>query len=279
MTTTNARLDRANTADSMAHLHSGASNATQKVDFAKNDFTRSFADLFSDLQPSQAMQRSVTPSSRDLVRGSIATLAAIGSLFASPAVAVAVPQETGTTVSLNPAELGRTNAGRSSATVSRHARRHALGRIDPVRAVDDLKRWLHMNDTAVANACGFSRRSLTNWRGGGGTYDAASRRLFAVHALVGNLIQVLGDVRTGLWLGVDDGTGVGRSRQEALNADDGFRKVLTQAAPLLFPELARSVDLLAVDEPSEAEVSSLVASARTRTPVTGGGPTRVRNPR
>lgn len=183
-----------------------------------------------------------TPVTRDaatttsLVRNSILGLAAVSSIFAglvSPAQA-----ENAATTSLvrrnevreaawwetGPEELGIADGGHESGSPA------AL-------AADDLKSWLTMTDSEVSALCGFSRRSLVNWRNGAAAYGASSRRLFSIHALVGHLVAKLGERGALLWFGVDNGAG--ETRLAALSrGEDGLRRVLTLAEPVLFPEMA-----------------------------------------
>jgi len=146
-------------------------------------------------------------------------------------------------------------------------------------AADQLKEWLSLNDSELADLCGFSRRSLLNWRNGGGVYGASSRRLFAIHALIGHIAVRLGSERAMLWLNAGDIVGV--SRLQALaDGEDGIRRVLSQAEPIIFPEFAKRANFESgvsdaeaasvMVEASRAEVSSSSPVRRARKPLTDG---------
>lgn len=175
---------------------------------------------------------------KNVVRSSLIGLAAATSIFAGGVVS---PAGAETTTNISPAR--RTNEVRQSnwweSTRERlqdaSAKRERGSTSDSAAlAADDLKDWLALSDSDVANLCGFSRRTLLNWRTGtSAPHGTSSRRLFAVHALIGHLLDSVGPDRTRLWLEMDDGAGL--SRLDALGTgDEGVRRVLTQAEPLLF---------------------------------------------
>lgn len=224
-----------------------------------------------------------TPVSMDFWRSSMAGIAAFGALLAVPATASLAAAEAGTALVQHrrvnePRMETGTNASsppvREMALVKRSKR--GLGRGAEEQAVDDLKVWLLLNDSDVAELCGVSRRSLTNWRQGTSAYGASSRRLYSLHALVGHLGKVLGPDRAFLWLHADDGTETGTSRVERLGSEDGIRRILTQAEPILFPKTAPYGSFDVNAGLSEAEISEVLASARGMGAVPGGAPRRPR---
>lgn len=175
---------------------------------------------------------------KNVVRSSLIGLAAATSIFAG---GVTSPAAAETTTNISPAR--RTNEVRQSTwwestreKLQDASAKRGGGAVSDSAALaaDDLKDWLALSDSDVANLCGFSRRTLLNWRtGASAPHGNSSRRLFAIHALIGHLLDSAGPDRTRLWLEMDDGTGL--SRLDALGAgDEGVRRVLTQAEPLLF---------------------------------------------
>lgn len=214
---------------------------------------------------------------RAVVRNSLIGLAAATSIFASD-VSFSAVAETGTMIS----PMRRANEVRNGTWWEsvperlREVRANGVAPSSAAAAADDLKEWLRLSDTEVAGLCGFSRRSLLNWRNGAGAHGTSSRRLFSIHALVGHLMTALGPPRAGLWLGMDDGMGL--SRLDALGAnDDGVRRVLTQAQPLLFGEVPTGDDF--DSGLTDAEAARVMMSVRTEDEPAQTSPVRrVRRP-
>lgn len=198
---------------------------------------------------------------RTVVRNSLIGLAAATSIFAGDVSSSAVV-ETGTIIS----PVRRANEVRqgtwweSAPERLGEIRANGVAPSSAATAADDLKKWLTLSDTEVAELCGFSRRSLLNWRNGAGAHGTSSRRLLSIHALIGHLMTAVGPARAGLWLGMDDGTGL--TRLDALRAnDDGMRRVLTQAEPLLFGEVPARGDF--DSGLTDAEAARVMMSVRT----------------
>lgn len=143
------------------------------------------------------------------------------------------------------------------------------------RASEELKEWLALTDTELAELCGVSRRTVLNWRKGGGTHGISSRRLLSIHALVGHLAARLGSISQAmLWLDTADEDG--RSRLEKVaSGEQGIRRVLRAAEPILFPEVveSRHFDSGLSDE----EASSIVAQVAAVQPPSSAPVRRVRN--
>lgn len=222
-----------------------------------------------------------TPTSRDLLRGSLAGLAALGALFV-PSASASV--DVGTTIAqvrrLNEprAETGENNPKRPAPPTAPAAAEGRGQSISPAEAVDELKSWLLLNDSEVSEVGGFARRSLTNWRGGSKAYGASSRRLFAAHALVAHLVAALGEDGMRLWLWADDGSGTGVSRADRLRHDDGLPIVLSMAERFLFERTAPFGSFDVNAGMSDREVAALQASARPATTVGDSPVRRVRKP-
>ena len=148
----------------------------------------------------------------------------------------------------------------------------------PLRAVEDIKMWLSLNDGEVAELCGFSRRSLLNWRKGSDAYGASTRKLLAVHALVSSLNSNWGSGTTRLWF---EGPDVrGKSRLESIATEvDGLRLAIADVSGVLFvrPSSYNAADVNA--GMTDKEVSAVMAN-----PAMVNGPTgrttarRVRKP-
>lgn len=207
---------------------------------------------------------------RAVVRNSLIGLATATSIFAG---GVSSPAAAATTIS----PVRRANEVRqgtwweSARETLRAVRADGESPSSAATAADDLKEWLALSDTEVSEICGFSRRSLLNWRNGAAAHGTSSRRLFSIHALVGHLMSALGPARAGLWLGMDDGTGL--SRLDALGADsDGIRRVLTQAEPLLFAELPARDDF--DSGLTDAEAARVMMSARSEEEAAPTAPVR-----
>lgn len=65
--------------------------------------------------------------------------------------------------------------------------------------VTDLRSWLGITKTQVAELGGFDRRNLSNWERGG-AYPSTVRHLLSVHALVGAIVDKLGQGHAMAWL-------------------------------------------------------------------------------
>lgn len=224
-----------------------------------------------------------TPVSLDFWRASMVGIAAFSALLAPGTISPA-SAETGTALVQSPrvnhprAETGSNLPSATEREVSSSWRpKRASGRGTEDQAVNDLKVWLLLNDSDIAELCGVSRRSLTNWRNGTSAYGASLRRLYSVHALVSHLGEVLGLDRALLWLSADDGTKTDMSRVMRLaEGEHGIRLILTQAEPILFPKTAPYGSFDVNAGLSEAEISQLMASARSDDAIPGGPPRRPR---
>jgi DNA-binding transcriptional regulator YiaG len=120
-----------------------------------------------------------------------------------------------------------------------------------VQAISDLRRWLGLSQSGVADLCGFSLRASRYWESGETTSPRPSsvRRLFEVHAFVGSLVARLGEQDAITWLRspVDEG---GELRETVLSRLGGVQLLLRGLAPTLFAEAPRP-EL----PPTEAQIS------------------------
>ncbi len=132
----------------------------------------------------------------------------------------------------------------AASSTSQQAARRALA------AVRNLCDWLEVPEDQVAQMAGFSRRSLPNWRAGGGVYPKTVRRLFELHALVHGLVDRLGRTGANAWLAQRSAaSGASMTRRELLaTGPDGVRAVLDEAQPLLFAAVNRRVGAAEFEE-------------------------------
>lgn len=202
-----------------------------------------------------------TPIARRVLRGSIVGVAAFGSMLAGTTAATGAAGETGTVS--NRSALSQKHSQALPAQPSTRA----------MRSADELKDWLSLSDAELAKACGFSRRTLLNWRKGTSAYGVSSRRLFALHALVGNLRAVLGPERALTWL---NGSFGDVSRLEAVATGDPrrLREVTDEAAAILFetPRPARDFD----SGLTQNEEAALVLGAQPARQIASSPPVRAR---
>lgn len=162
---------------------------------------------------------------------------------------------------------GGLTASAVAPNTSQEATRRALA------AVRDLCDWLGVSEDQVARMAGFSRRSLPNWRAGGGVYPKTVRRLFELHALVHGLVDRLGRTDASTWLTQRSAArGASMTRQELLaSGPDGVRSVLDEAQPLLFAAVNRR---LGAAEFEEAAIDSAFTAAPHRDAFTEPRPSR-----
>lgn len=104
-------------------------------------------------------------------------------------------------------------------------------------AVADLTAWLGVTEEQVADTAGFSRRNLSNWRAGSGTYPKTVRGLFEIHALLAALVRAIGTDRAASWLSLQ--SAMGSRRRELLASESGRAQLLSEAQHLLFAKARR----------------------------------------
>jgi hypothetical protein len=107
--------------------------------------------------------------------------------------------------------------------------------------------------------CGFSRRSLANWRAGLEPYPKTTRGLFEIHSFVAGLIDRLTLKGTRLWLaeplpGAD--ASIGSRRDLLLQGLDALPFLFRQADTLLFEKVPR-VELVAEFEDTDTSDSKI----------------------
>ena len=144
-----------------------------------------------------------------------------------------------------------------------------------LRMVDDLKGWLELPDSELSSLIGVSRRSVTNWRSGVAAYPSSSRRVTTVHALVGRLVESLGDAGLArLWLSAESEPGKTRLALLA-EGETGIGRVLNEGANVFFSRPA-SVGL--DSGLSDQETVRVVGTARAGSDPARSAPRRVRRP-
>jgi transcriptional regulator with XRE-family HTH domain len=134
-------------------------------------------------------------------------------------------------------------------------------------AVQDLTGWLGLTEEQVADAAGYSRRSISNWRKGETEpYPKTVRGLFEMHSLVAGLVRAIGIRGARGWLAIASESG-GR-RMQMLGSQDGRSQLLAEAQPLLFARAEREQPVPDFDEPPLTASPENVAAAEilARTP-------------
>lgn len=106
-------------------------------------------------------------------------------------------------------------------------------------AVSDLSAWLGMTEDQVTDIAGFSRRNLSNWRAGLGSYPKTVRGLFEIHALLSGLVSAIGADGAASWVLLQSATG--SPRRQLLATSAGRAQLLSEAQPLLFAKVRREV--------------------------------------
>lgn len=109
---------------------------------------------------------------------------------------------------------------------------HGNSDVDRVlSAISDLVDWLGVTEEQASDLAGFSRRNVSNWRRGVGVYPKTVRSLFEIHALVGGLINSLGQGGMLSWLSQENGD---LTRMKMLGSSEGRSLLYQLAQPLLF---------------------------------------------
>jgi hypothetical protein len=104
-------------------------------------------------------------------------------------------------------------------------------------AVADLSAWLGMTEDQVADIAQFSRRNLSNWRAGLGSYQKTVRGLFEIHALMDGLVRGIGADGAATWIALQSTTG--SPRRQLLATGAGRAQLLSEAQSLLFAKVGR----------------------------------------
>ncbi|MBC6450685.1 hypothetical protein [Actinokineospora xionganensis] len=169
--------------------------------------------------------------SRPVLREALTSIAVTGVLHATwvhPSMAASVIRTAASVAGLLApmAVAGTTRVARSSPEKRQGNTTRA------VLAVTELASWLDCTEEEVAELAGFSRRNLSNWRGGASAYPKTVRGLFEIHGLVGALVHHLGKVGALVWLAQADEENC--ARRELLRTSAGRSKVQNSAQSLLF---------------------------------------------
>lgn len=138
------------------------------------------------------------------------------------------------------------------------ARRSPSERVlDTVR---DLTGWLGFTEEQVADAAGYSRRSISNWRKGIDPYPKTVRGLFELHALVDGLVRAIGLNGTQGWLAAVSSSG--EQRMRLIDSQEGRAQLLREAQPLLFVRVESEQPAPNFEEPVVQPSADSVAAAR-----------------
>jgi len=120
-------------------------------------------------------------------------------------------------------------------------------------AVADLSVWLGMTEDQVADIARFSRRNLSNWRAGLGSYPKTVRGLFEIHALLSGLVRAIGVDGAESWMALQSATG--SPRRQLLATDAGRAQLLSEAQPLLFAKVGRDAPAAEFEDENLAIIS------------------------
>jgi hypothetical protein len=110
-------------------------------------------------------------------------------------------------------------------------------------AISDLSAWLNLSEEKISELAGFTRRSVTNWKSGGGVYPKTVRSLFEIHAVVSSAVRSMGVEGALLWLH-QHGSEISTARIEALRSYDGRRMLVSELRETMFapvPQVERPV--------------------------------------
>ncbi|MGW8504896.1 hypothetical protein [Streptomyces sp. CLCI03] len=99
-------------------------------------------------------------------------------------------------------------------------------------AVGELSSWLNLPEERIAELGGFSRRSTSNWRAGGGVYPKTVRGLFEIHSVVKSVVSGMGLGAALLWLQQPNVSGE-CSRLEELASEKGRRSISAEIQTLI----------------------------------------------
>lgn len=119
-------------------------------------------------------------------------------------------------------------------------------------AFKDLARWLHANDDEIASMIGIGRTTVYTWqRDGREPRPATARKLFQAHAVMGALVQQLGEDGAYDWLAHE-----ASERRTALMAGD-IAGIQSQARPIIFGDAGRTRPGTWLPEPTDTDDGGL----------------------
>ncbi|MEU6044296.1 hypothetical protein [Streptomyces griseus] len=117
--------------------------------------------------------------------------------------------------------------------VDERSERNRRAAVRALASIGELSAWLNLSEERISDLAGFNRRSVTNWKSGGGVYPKTVRSLFEIHAIVSSAVRSMGPEETLLWLH-QHGTEFSKARIETLGSPEGRRVLASELHEMIF---------------------------------------------